>query len=372
MAGRKAVLPLLILLFAASVAFGQTEALKNVVNNLAFYKQKKDLKYLSNAKKSTDSLIKTRKDSANIEKNIYKAVVYSSIAYIDSANKLKQPANFFEKTCDHVDKLSAEKRIYKYQPEIDYCKRCLANVYLRRGFAYIRMSDYNNAIMVFEKAKSYAPGFKEVNAYIAYSENRLGNLTDAAKYYTELLKTDSTRTEYIEAAASTYKAIGDTAKALHILQRGRKHLPDDKFLSIAIANIYNNKKDYKALAPLLPQLLDANDKNAEIAFIAANCYDHLNEFDKAESLYLRAIELNGAIYDPVFNLGILYFKEGILKNGDTGTKDLARAQQWLEKANEITPNDVKCLELLQLVYTKTGNQDQINKITSQLKLLTNQ
>ena len=71
--------------------------------------------------------------------------------------------------------------------------------------------------------------------------------------------------------------------------------------------------------------------------------------------------MNGSVYDPVYNLGILYFKTGILKNDADGKKDIARAGQWLEKANEISPNDVKCLQLLQLVYTKTGNQDQIQK-----------
>jgi tetratricopeptide (TPR) repeat protein len=372
MAGRKVILPLLILLFAATYAFGQTEELKSVVNNLAFYKQKKDLKYLSNAKKSVDSLIKTHADSADVQKNVYKAVVYSSIAYIDSLNRLKQPANFFEDACKHVDKLSANKKIYKYQAEIDYSKRCLANVYLRQGFDYMRISDYNNAIRVFKDAQKYAPNFKEINAYIAYANNRMGNLTDAAKYYTDILKTDSTKGEYYEAASNTYKAIGDTSKALKILQKGRKHLPGDKYLLIDEANIYNNKRDYKALEPLLPELLDENTINFDVAFIAANCYDHLNQFDKAESLYLRAVELNSSVYDPVYNLGVLYFKESILKHGEDSGKEAAKAGQWLEKANEISPNDVKCLQLLQLVYTKTGDKDQIERIDNKLKLLTNQ
>jgi tetratricopeptide (TPR) repeat protein len=372
MAGRKVILPLFILLFSASIAFGQTEALKSVVNNLAFYKQKKDFKYLSNAKKSVDSVITTHADSIDLEKNIYKAVVYSSIVYIDSLNKLKQPANFFDQTRRHLDRLAANKKSYRYQSEIDYCKHCIANVFLRQGFQYMRISDYNNAIKIFERAKKYAPDFKKINAYIAYANNKLGNLVDAGKYYTDLLKTDSTKAEYIEAASNTFKAIGDTVKALQILQKGRKHLPGDQFLLLDEANIYNNKRDYHALAPLLPQLLDENPNNEEIAFIGANCYDHLNQFDKAESLYLRAIELNGSVYDPVYNLGILYFKTGILKHGGDGTKDIARAGQWLEKANEISPNDVKCLQLLQLVYTRTGNQEQIEKINAKLKLLTNQ
>ncbi len=77
MTSRKVVLPLFILIFSATIAAGQTEVLKSVVNNLAFYKQKKDLKYLSNAKRSVDSLMKTHSDSINFEKNMYKAVVYS-------------------------------------------------------------------------------------------------------------------------------------------------------------------------------------------------------------------------------------------------------------------------------------------------------
>ena len=73
-------------------------------------------------------------------------------------------------------------------------------------------------------------------------------MLEAAHYYTELLKTDSTRGQYIEAASNTYKSIGDTSKALQVLQKGRKHLPGDNFLLLDEANIYNNRKDYHALA----------------------------------------------------------------------------------------------------------------------------
>jgi hypothetical protein len=49
---RKIIL-LVLGLFTTSLAFGQSEALKAVVNNLAFYKQKNDLAYLARAKKSS-------------------------------------------------------------------------------------------------------------------------------------------------------------------------------------------------------------------------------------------------------------------------------------------------------------------------------
>src|ERR1700760_4329217 len=115
MKGSKITSSFLILLFTTSAAFCQTEVLKTVVNNLAFYKQKKDLKYLSNAKKTVDSLIKASPDSLDLEKNVYRAVVYTSILYVDSLNKLNEPASFFSQTSLLVDNLAANRKIYKFQ-----------------------------------------------------------------------------------------------------------------------------------------------------------------------------------------------------------------------------------------------------------------
>ncbi|WPU91294.1 hypothetical protein SNE25_18415 [Mucilaginibacter sabulilitoris] len=368
---RKILLSFLIPFITTTFAFAQSEALKVVVNNLAYYKQKNDLKYLAAAKKSADSLIITKSDTADIEKNTYRALVNSSILYIDSLNKLGQPATLLAETSTLVDKLSANKKEYKYQPEIDYSKRCLANVYIRKGFEFTNNSDFTNARQSFENARKYAPNFKQVNDYIAYSNNKAGNLVDAAKYYSNLLAVDSTRAEYIETASSIYKSLGDTSKALEILQKGRRILPNDRFLLLDEANIYNNQKNYKALEPLIGPLLDINANNADIAFVAANCYDHLNKYDKAESLYLRTIELNSSAYDPVFNLGLLYLKQSATGQEGDEDKNIGRAVLWLEKASEISPNNVQGLKALQLAYSKAGNQDQLDKVNNKLKQITN-
>lgn len=360
-----------ILLFTASSAFCQSEALKTVVNNLAFYRQKADLNYLSKAKKSVDSLIVTRADSQNLQKNVYKAVVYSSIAFTDSLNKLQQPAGFINETTTLVNRLLSRQRIYKYQNEMDYAKRCLANVYIRQGFESIYRSDFTIALRQFQTAKSFYPSFAPLNAYLAYSYSKSGNITEAVKFYDALLNSDTTKAAYVEAATNLYKQLGDTAKALSVLERGRKLLPADKSLLTEQANIYSNRNDYKSLEPLIPKLLDANPNSSETAFIAANCYDYLNRRDRAISLYMRAIELNGSAYAPIFNLGLLYLKQSILKPQSGGLENMNRAAQWLEKANEIAPNDKRCLQILQMIYTKTGNFEQLDKTNNKLHQLNN-
>jgi tetratricopeptide (TPR) repeat protein len=218
---------------------------------------------------------------------------------------------------------------------------------------------------LLQSAQKYAPGFNQLNGYIAYANNKLGNLHAAAKFYESLVGGDSTKAEYAETASSIYKTFGDTVAALNIIKKARKVLPNDRSLLLDEANIYTNKKDYRALQNLLPALLD-------IAFVAANCYDHLNQYDKAESLYLRSIELNGSAYDPIFNLGLLYFRQSQSGWDKEKAQDEARAAQWLERANDIDPNDINCLQVLKQLYAQLGDQNQINKVSNKLKQLNNQ
>ncbi|MFD2866743.1 tetratricopeptide repeat protein [Mucilaginibacter antarcticus] len=374
--GRKIILSVLVLLFTAPLAFCQSEVLKVVVNHLAYYKQRKELRFLTNAKKSIDSIMKItmdqRLDTNNLEKKVYIALINSAILYVDSTNKTGQPENLFRKTIEQVDILDGRSRIFKYQPEMDFAKQCLANVYIRKGFAYLTKLDYANALEMYKKAYRFAPNFKPLNKYMAFTNQRMNNPAAAAKSYDILSKTDSLSTDYIEAAANVYKTIGDTTKAIELIKKGRKAMPNDKALLLIEANIYANRKDYRSLEPLLPQLLDNNINNPDIVFVAANCYDKLKQYDKAESLYLRAIDLNGSAYESVFNLGLLYLKKSAANNSTNKDKNLTFAQQWLEKANEMSPNDVKCLEVLKMLYGQTGNNDQITIIDNKLKQITNQ
>ncbi|RYZ96796.1 MAG: tetratricopeptide repeat protein [Sphingobacteriaceae bacterium] len=353
------------------LAFSQSEALKVVVNNLGFYKASKDINYLARAKKSIDSLIVSRKDSNSIEKGVYKGLVYATILQVDSLNQLNQPADFFTKTTEFTNKLSTHRKIRQYHTELDFIKQCIANACIRQGFAYMNKSDFINAEVFFRKARYFAPQYKPVNIYLAYSNSKLGNLQEAAKFYNELINANTNGAEYIQTAANINMAIGDTVKALEILKKGRELLPEDAYLALDEANIYNNKKDYKALEPLLPIILEHNKNNADIAFVAANCYDQLGQYKKAEDLYLQAVELNSSAFDPVFNLGLLYYKKSAFEHEKEDTfKNIYYAAKWLEKANEISPNDINCLQVLKLIYAQTGNTKLLDKVNNKLKQLT--
>lgn len=365
---RKITFSVLLIVFITPSAFCQSEVLKGVVNSLARYKEHKEIKYLAAAKKSIDSLFAVNNDSTNFEKNVYLAVVNSSILYVDSLNSLNQPPNLLAKTTRLMDRLNDDRKKTKFDKDLLFATTCLANVHIRYGFNYLIRSDIINAQRQFLTAKKLAPTFKQLDAYLAYVNASLGNLPAAASFYDNL--SEDISADHVEAASAVYKAVGDTAKAIKLLERFRKTSPESNFILLDAANIYNNKQDYTSLEPLLPGLLDINQNNPDIVFVAANCYDRLGKYDKAEQLYLKAIELNGAAYDPAFNLGLLYLKKSAQKDR-SGDRNLAYSATWLEKAIEIAPNNINCLEALRLLYKQTENKTQLDKINNKLKQLTN-
>jgi tetratricopeptide (TPR) repeat protein len=365
---RKITFSVLLIMFITPNAFCQSEVLKGVVNSLARYKEHKQLKYLAAAKKSIDSLFAVNNDSTNFEKNVYLAVVNSSILYVDSLNSLNQPPNLLAKTTRLMDRLNDDRKKPKFGKDLSFATTCLANVYIRYGFNYLIRSDFINAQRQFLTAKKLAPTFKHLDAYLAYINSSVGNLPAAASFYDNLLEDISA--DHVEAASAVYKAVGDTVKAIKLLERFRKNSPESNFMLLDAANIYNNKQDYTSLEPLIPGLLDINQNNPDIVFIAANCYDRLGKYGKAEQLYLRAVELNGAAYDPAFNLGLLYLKKSAQAGGDE-RNNIVHATTWLEKAYEIAPTNIKCLEVLRLLYKQTENRTQLDKINNKLKQLTN-
>ena len=369
---RKIVLLLTVLCITSSIAFCQSEAMKDVTNSLALYYKKADLKYLAEAKKNVDNAFKTHADTVNLEKNVYKAIVYASIVYLDSLNTLHQPDTLLQQTSKMVRKLGTYRKIYRYNSQLDFAKSCLANVYLRKAFDFYNKNNYRLAIDNFTIAQQFVPA-KQINSYLANIYYKLGNYKAAVTYYDELLADDKPKIEYIQTATTIYNALGDTTKALAAIQKGLSIYGHDKSLLFEEANIYNNKKDYAVLSTLLDELLYLEPNDGNVLFMAANCYDHLNKNNQAEALYKKAIALNETDYNPIFNLGLLYLRESMAypKGSQQYWAIINRAKNMLEKASEINPNSEKCLESLQMLYLQTNNKSQLEKTQNKLKQLTN-
>src|SRR5699024_9682008 len=77
------ILITLAILMLQQTAVAQS-AYKESSNSFARYTQSGDMKNLQEAKKQIDKAYKTKRDSASTRVNIMRALIYSSLAYIDS------------------------------------------------------------------------------------------------------------------------------------------------------------------------------------------------------------------------------------------------------------------------------------------------
>ncbi len=249
--------------------------------------------------------------------------------------------------------------------------------------------------------------YMEVLDGAAVSADKIGNTALALTYYQKLmdLKYDGSR-PYI-AVSAMYMKQKDSAKAWDYIEKGRAAYPNDLQLTISETNFYLTKRQYdKATDNLtlsINKLEQSPDKDKNQALLASlytnlgGIYDHkANPKDdkgadmpkpadysdlmaKAENNYKKALDINPNDFDLLYNMGALYFNQGvpILKaandlplNATEKYKKMTaqamdffnKAQPYFEHAYQIKPSDTDNTNALVQVYTSTNQNDKAEAI----------
>ena len=118
---------------------------KDAFNNFAKYTQKSDLSSLEKARKNIDDLYKTAKDSGNYRINLIRSLVYSSLAFTDSARKYKYVKDPIDEAQYSLSKLINPKLNYTHQPEIKFIKKQLTKAWITKAGQSIKAYNYKEA-----------------------------------------------------------------------------------------------------------------------------------------------------------------------------------------------------------------------------------
>jgi tetratricopeptide (TPR) repeat protein len=176
----------------------------------------------------------------------------------------------------------------------------------------------------------------------------------------------------------------DTIKAIEYIEIRKQITPDNLDLIIKEANIYLGSGE---LAKALESLLEAesiDQSNPSVYFAIGANYDQLEEYDNAIEAYQKAIELKPDYSDAIYNLGAIYFNQGvaIIKEAndlpldkeeeynslvEEATNYYEKALPFLEQAYEINPADRNTLETLKEIYTRTKKYEKLKEINDAIK-----
>lgn len=371
----------LSLLFTVSILSAQNSAVQNAFN---YHKQGK----LDKAKEYADKAVEHEKTM-----NDAKAWYYRGNIYLDIANSSKEEFKNLD-----PDPLAVALESYKNTEKFDdkdrYTEDLLPRIkaigqgYYNKAVINYNDSDFEDAAVNFEKAYRVNEdvGMLDTTALFnaAVSASLAEDREKAVEYYSELIGLDYKKPEVYSSLSESYAILGDTVAATEALKKGRERFPENFDLLIIETNIFLAQNNTEGALKNLEQAIEQDKTNPTIFFAVGTTYDQLGMFEKAESAYLNAIELNPDYFEAHYNLGALYVNkaaevqqqandlplddvEGYEKLKAQADDLLKKSLPHLEKAIELNPDDTNTLISLKEIYTRLNMLEKLKAVDAKLK-----
>jgi tetratricopeptide (TPR) repeat protein len=260
-----------------------------------------------------------------------------------------------------------------------------------QGGAQFDAKDFDGALKSFER-----------QIKITESDNYVG-VTDTGMYYNAGLAAANAKKhpeaiKYFEKCAEmsylgvtpyfqisqSYLQMGDTLKAEALLTSLPGKFPGNKNITLQLIDLYikagKNEEALKNLA-----IAKAEDpENYSLYFAEGILYLNANKYDEAITDLTKSIELKSDLYESQYGLGAAYINKGadmFVKANDIMDVNkynaaieeamavFAKALPYMEKADELKPNDVDAMRGLQQLYYRLKMTDKYNAVKAKLDAL---
>ncbi len=282
------------------------------------------------------------------KKKIITGMVYNSLAL----DLYSQGGQLFEAK-DYAGALKSFETQIAITESDNYVGVTDTGMYYNAGLAAMNAKDYQKAIKFFEKCAEMK--YQGINPYFQISQN--------------------------------YLEMGDTVKAESILVDLRNKYADDKNVTLQLIDLYikagKNKEALENLA-----IARANDpENYSLHFAEGIIYLNEDRFDEAIERLAKSVELKSDFYDSQYGLGASYINKAsdmfskandimdvnaYNKAIDNAMAVFAKALPYMEKANELKPDDVFALRSLRELYYRLKMTEKYDAVKAKLDTLEQQ
>ncbi len=223
------------------------------------------------------------------------------------------------------------------------------------------------------------------------------NYAEAKKIYSRLIDMQYSQPYLFSSMSNISMAEGDTVTALKHVLKGREAFPDDLNIMFNEANIYIFTGQSEQAKNILSLAIDKDPENPSLHFALAANFDRMAQdtmyvaadrksfFNEAEKYYKQAIALDEDYFDAIYNIGVLYFNEGVrlyeiadlnlrkTQNFNAYTEDekvfnaqWLKSQPYFEKARKMINKDDPYFETviisLMQMYMRTNQLDKYKEV----------
>lgn len=205
------------------------------------------------------------------------------------------------------------------------------------------------------------------------------NYAKAISYYGEAAKYGYNEGRTYQLLSKAHLENKDTANALIALQDGFQKYPEDNGVLVELINIYINSGKTNDAMKYLSLAIEQDPENSTYYFAQGSLFDQVGEQEKSIQSYEKAIKINPEYYDAHYNLGALFYNNGV-KQVEIAVKvpasenaryeeEVKKADEWFEKAlplmekcRELKPDDPYALESLRNLYYRLKMLDKYEEI----------
>lgn len=363
---KKVILLFLCLCFVNLFRAAGQSLTKEAMNNYALFTNTNDIKHLETARKQIDDAYATRKDSAAYKNNLIRSLIYSTLAFVDSTGKFSDKKDPIAEAQFSLEKLADRKLNEENEMEIAHVNKQLSQAYLLRANKQLVAENYEEALEAYEHVDSMDYDDIAITHNMAILNEKLGNTEDAILLYEKLID-EKPKPEYYLILANLYETDGQVNEMLRVLQIGSQKYPAYRDLVFKQVNTYVNNENYSAVINVIDEALKFDESDIDLNYLAGFSYEMTGNRKKAEQYYTKILDIEPYNYEANYALGLLYLN---LYLRNTGNADLMNmTQQYLTRANEIKPNDIKSLRSLVILYKTNGNDVGLNNLNNKLNEL---
>lgn len=294
---------------------------------------------------------------------------------------------------------TAYEKAIELDPKGGTKKRIIANMI----YNSLALDLYTQGGAQFE-AKDFAGALKSFETQIKITESdKYAGAIDTGMYYNAGLAAVNSG-KYKEAIAyfdkcaemkymgitpyyqiyESYMGMGDTLKAESTLKSLPDKFPGDKSITLQLIDLYIKSGKNDEALKYLAQAKEADPGNYSLYFAEGIIYLNGSKYDQAIENLTKSVELKSDMYDSQYGLGAAYINKAsdmFVKANDImdvnkynaaieeAMSVFGKALPYMEKANELKPDDVYSLRSLKELYYRLKMTDKYDAVKAKLDQL---
>lgn len=386
-----------ILLAAGMAAAAQTAKVQSAISDLRNQR-------LGKAKVNIEAACSNEKTSNDAKTWYYAGSIYCNLIDMSSKDpqkykkqKISEPITDLIKLAKTAIEKSMElekaANTYEYAQSNVQNLKFLGGSLFNASISFVEKNNWVEAIGYLESSVEIAglAGDKNLQQQAqfllaqCYMQNKDNDKAKDA--YRDLVKGNTKEPSAYINLYAMHIAAKDTAKALNVMKRGAKNLPQDFKILTVYAAAQLQSGDLQGAFESLNKAIQIDPKNHQIRNAAGNVLRDARNYDKALVEYQESLKLNAEQYDANYGLGSVYYNNAIdlsetannlpmdqtvkYEELNNKAKELfGKAIPYFEDALKYKVNDYYTLIGLRNIYAKLGNTEkyqETNAIIESLK-----